>query len=255
MADADKKTKKPVVTEKMAHTVCEVAGLPPEQIAMLLDSLEKIGKAKKIVRQKSGALFRGRQQKMPIGAAVQDAVKRAQERREREEAIREKYRLPAMPESTTPAVESNIYPKRVSPMDIGRSIDAARERLAEEDEMNMPGEETIRARIVMRVIEHIKILEAMRCARRIARRQSKTIAGKTEENVLAEKETMLEKKRVEDQKRMEEIEKAARSLDGFGKHLHTLVDEAAEVVETDYDASAKVLNQWIGNADSTKEDK
>ncbi len=49
---------------------------------------------------------------------------------------------------------------------------------------------------------------------------------------------------------VEENLEAARSLQSFGKGLNTLVDDAAEVVQTDYDAAASVMKQWVGHVNS-----
>ncbi|MDR3108635.1 MAG: hypothetical protein LBU65_02960 [Planctomycetaceae bacterium] len=256
MADKKKKIQKPVVTEKMAQTVCEVAGLPPEQIALLLDSLSKIGRAKSIIRQSGGTLFRGRQRKVPIDKAIIETIKKANERHERIQAIREKFRLAQTEDrqqQQTIQPETNIYPRRVSPMDISRSLDNARMILADRDSRMVITPQSIRAEVILRAIERVKSTEVIRIAEKIALRQAKTIAGKTEKDVMEAKEAMLEKKRLDDaQRALEEIEKK-RTLEGFGGDLHTLVDEAAEVVDANLEASAKILTQWIG-AEPVKND-
>ncbi|HBT76655.1 MAG TPA: hypothetical protein DEB39_06960 [Planctomycetaceae bacterium] len=259
MASKPKKKKEnpDAITEEKAFRICNTEGLPPEHIAWLLDSLGKGGSGAVVTRQFSGDLFRGKKQKMAFEAAIELELQRAGERREREMTIKLNRGIKLSPEELNQeafSTEKNIYPKRVSPLDIGRSLDAARAHLADGGEKNMPKEQRFRAELLIHVIEQIKRLEALRVARRIARRQKNVVQGKTTEQVRTEKENEQSAALLAARQLEEERRKTERSIGGFGKGLHTLIDEAAEVVQTDYDASAKVLNQWIGNATPNAED-
>lgn len=240
-----------VVTEEMARHIGDEAGMAPEHIAMLLDSLEKIGKEATIVHRPHSAKGRNKPEVMSIDSAVEYELQRARERQRREIEIRESFRKRPVPDEEIKefSVEDNVYPKRVSPRDIARSLDAARARIALLAGKNMPKKNSIRSEIILSVLEKIKQLEAVRVARQIAKRQYALVEGKDDAAIQREKQETILKKHLKTFE--EEAEKAARTLDGFGKGLHTLVDEAAEVVETDLNASAKVLGQWIGNPGET----
>lgn len=255
----DKPKDKPKdVTERRTVAICNEGGLKPEHIAWLLDSLGKVGGASTVTRLTTRANARGKKKRLSFDAAIRYALEKAEERRERETAIKLSRGMKLSKEELSPvpfSTDDNVYPKRVSPTDIGRSLDAAREKLAQVEKTKTPTTGRIHAEILLRVIERIKTLEAIRVARMIAARQDALYKGGSVEEIEEERRARDEARQAESrQRQQEDEEKAQRTLDGFGKGLHTLIDEATEVVGADYDASAKVLNQWIGAAPTSDDE-
>jgi hypothetical protein len=166
-------------------------------------------------------------------------------------------------------VNDAIYPQRLAPSDIVRSVDSAGEKLDALDRQRTtplkiysPREET-----VLDVNTLIKKHEAIRVARRIADRQRGYIFTRTMEELEAdhaawlrrikgepepetEEEKMARLVREEEQRVEDERIAAEEAARNFGdlEDVHTLLDDAAALIRENPDAATAIIRQWIGNA-------
>jgi flagellar biosynthesis/type III secretory pathway M-ring protein FliF/YscJ len=160
--------------------------------------------------------------------------------------------------------EEGIYPKRLKPTDIVRYIDGAEKQLEEADRLREKRKKVFapREEMLLDAMARIKKLEAIRVAQKIAEMQRLAIAGKTIEELNAEREERRKKilegppptpEEIEEQRIQAELE-AARTLQGFDKNIVTLTDEAAELTSENPDAAAAIIRQWIGNPEQITND-
>lgn len=258
----------PVLPNDLAEHAQTLAGMSSEEIIKLLESLGRIDESIVVRRRRpvSGKNHSkevgGKQRKMSIDEAVEYEKKRIEERTEKERQVKELYHL------DTDIVERDeindeIYPKRLTPTDIARSIEAAKTGLEELDRLRSKTSKEFsrKEEVVLRILKQIKKLEAARVARIIAEKQRNTVIGKTVEELEAEREQRIrklkglpepivetpEEKAEREKREEEEKQEMIRTLPGFDKHIKTLTDEAGELAEENIDAAASVVRQWIGN--------
>ena len=254
----------PVLPNAFAKHASELAGLTPEEILKLLQSLERIDASITVTHRradksgKGSKVVDGRRRKMTIDDAVEHEKKRIEERNEKEKSVRELLGLKDA-EFERPELNEDVYPKRLTPADIVRYVDAGEKRLEEIDRLRerrkkvySPQEE-----IVLKVLTEIKKGEAPRVAHKIAEMQRQMVQGKTLEeldaerkrrieNIQAEAHAAVETASAEEQTTIEEELTASRTLTPFDKNLRTLTEEAGELVDENVDAAASIVRQWIG---------
>jgi len=254
-----------VLPNDFAQHASELAGLTPDEILKLLQSLGRINGAITVTRRradkkgKGSKVVDGRRGKMSIDDAVEYEKKRIGERNEKEKTVRELFGLQDE-EFERNEINDEIYPKRMAPTDIVRYVDAAEKRLEENDRLAERRKKVYspREEIVLNVLTEIKKNEAPRIAQSIAERQRQTVQGKTLEELEAERKRRIEniqaearaatkEATAEEQAKIDEGLEAARMLTPFDKNLRTLTDEAAELTSENPDAAAAVMRQWIGN--------
>ncbi|MDR0703665.1 MAG: hypothetical protein LBF88_01615 [Planctomycetaceae bacterium] len=246
-------------------------GLTLEEQIKLLESLSRINPSITVTRQKlvKGKKFPKAVGKIPIDEAVEYTKKRAEARNEKNQKIEEMTGLQLHDVLDRVELNDEVYPKRLTPTDMARYLHAGKEQLEALDREREKSVKVFspREEAVLDAITVIKKLETSRVAQRIAERQRAAVVGKTLEELESEHAEWLRKlkgepepetpeqieerlKNEEEQKMAEETaaaEEAERMLEGFGKDIHTLVDEAGTLVTENPDAAAAVLKQWIGN--------
>ncbi|MDR1053860.1 MAG: hypothetical protein LBL39_06755 [Planctomycetaceae bacterium] len=269
-----KKPKKPVeidyskldiLPDDIACHVGSFVGLTPEELARLFESLGRIDNAFNVqrykgVKGKNSSRKVGR--KMGIVDATEYEKNRQDERVEKEKKILE---INGVDQSIFDRDELNdeIYPKRLTPSDIVRSTEAAREKLNEIDQERAkpkiefsPREEAVLDAMVM-----VKKYETVRVATAIAEWQRENIIGKTKEQLKEEEAKKLRQMKGEPEPHIETPEEKAEretrereeerlkhdELAGFDPNYRTLVQEAAELTDENPEAAAAVIKQWIGS--------
>jgi hypothetical protein len=263
-------SKMPILPSKLAEYAQAQTGLTDDELIKLLESIGRINPEIVVTRHQT---VKGRKAskkigKMPIEDAVEYEKKRTEERHEIDRKIKEiiDVDLDELHERTE--LNDEIYPKRLAPTDIVRYTIAAKEQLEELDRERAKPRKVFspREEAVLNVITLIKKYEAARVAQKIADRQRAAVLGKTMEELEAEHAAWLrklkgepepetpeqteERLKQEEETRWEEekrVEETARTLEGFDKDIHTLVDEAGMLVGENPDAAAAVVKQWIGN--------
>ena len=254
-----------VLPNAFAQHASELAGLTPDEILKLLQSLGRVNASITVTRRradksgKGSKVVGGRKGKMTIDEAVEYETTRIGERNEKEKTVRELFGLE---DEEFERVELNeeVYPKRMAPTDIVRYVDAAQKRLEEADRLTERRKKVYspREEIILNVATEIKKYEAPRVAQKIAERQRQIVEGKTIEELDAERQQRLEAFQAEldgppptpeelEQQRIEEELDAARTLTGFDTNIRTLSDEAAELTSENPEAAAAIVRQWIGN--------
>jgi len=232
-------------------------GMDPDEIERLLILLGRGDADRPVFRRRVGSILdvaRGhvlwmRPYRLTLAEAKELIHEIAERQREREAKLLKKkrhknpdYQLPKL--TTTDGIE---YPSELSPDDVLAACQAARRRLAEDSQHHdATNAEERQAGRILEVLEQMKREEAMRFARRVATMQRRHIIegneGETPEQG-GHPSDPWDKYGLND----EELERI-RTLHGFGKKpLKTLIDEAGDVVDTNVDAAAKVVKQWIGN--------
>jgi len=244
--DEDKPALTPV---ELAEKIGVQAGLVPDEMLKLLDSLERVEKNRKIIRRKAVQDKIVSKKPMDLPQAVEFAQERLAEHKRREEIQRQIHKqkhLKFFEVESRDVIEDTEYPRKLSPYDIGRSIETAHKRLLEEEEKKKETEDPIyrRAELLLSAIDRTKITEAARVARKIAERQNRIGLLSMEEAQRLAK--MTPEQREELAPEIEDQLEIARSLQGFKKMQNTIVDDAAEVVKDDVDAAAAVVRQWVG---------
>ena len=237
-----------------------VIGIDPDEIERLLELLGRDDANRFVFRRRVGSILdmaKGhvlwmRPYRLTLDEAKKLVREIAERHREREAKLLKKkrrknpdYQLPKL--MTADGIE---YPSELSPNDILAACQAARRRLEEDPQRNdMANTEERQAGRILEALEQMKREEATQFARRVASMQRRHIEGKPSvEGETAEQDgnpsDTWDKYGLDD----EELERI-RTLEGFGrKPLKTLIDEAGEVVDTNVNAAAKVVQQWIGNA-------
>jgi len=244
--DKDKPALTPI---ELADKIGQQAGLLPDEMLKLLDSLERVEKRRKIIRRKAVAKKIVNKKPTDLPTAVEIQKEKLEEHRKREEAqkwIHRKKHLKFIEPETRDVIEDTEYPRQLSPYDIGRSIETAYKRLLEEEEKKKEVDDPVnrRAELILKALDRTKITEAARVARKIAERQKRIGLENLEEAERLAKMTPKERETLAPE--IEETLEIAKSLQGFKKHVTTLVDEASEVVNEDVDAAAAVVRQWVG---------
>ena len=267
-------SKMPVLPNKFAEFVQAKYGLTPDELHKLFESLGRINPDVKVVRRQK---VEGKEYSKVVGKrlSMDDVVKyeteRAESRRAKEKKIDELFedKVDFDELMVRLAVNDLYYPRRLAPIDIVQCVESAGERMdaldrerARPTKVFLPREETI-----LDVIALIKKLEPVRLAKHIANRQKAYIATHSLEELEAEyaewmrnlrgdpppetEEEMMARLAQEEVQRLEEeriaAEEAAKNFDEFGD-VHTLLDDAAELIRTNPEAAAAIVRQWIGNA-------
>ncbi|MDR2641907.1 MAG: hypothetical protein LBC74_03860 [Planctomycetaceae bacterium] len=254
-----------ILPEDLARHVGTFVGLTPEELIRLFESLERIDKAFKVQRYKG---VKGKNYPRKIGGRMEinDAAEyeknRLEERLEKEKKILE---IHGIDKSIFDRDELNdeIYPKRLTPNDIVKSMEAAKERLREIDEERAKPkiEFSPRDEVVLDAMIMVKKYETVRLAQAIAERQRTHIIGKTKEQLKEEEAKKLRQMKGEPEPHVEtQEEKAEREakerederlkhdeLAGFNTNYITLIQEAANLTNENPESAAAIIKQWIGN--------
>jgi len=234
-------------------------GMDPDEIERLLELIGRDVADRPVFRRKFGSILdvaKGqvlwlRPYRLTLEEAKELIHEIAERHREREAKLLKKKRRKnpdyQLPKLLTP--EGIEYPSNLSPDDILAATQAARHRLEEKPpHHDVTDAEERQAGRILEALEQLKREEATRFARQVATMQRRHIMegneGETPEQG-GNPSDPWDKYGIND----EELERI-RTLQGFGKKpLKTLIDEAGEVVDTDVDAAAKVVKQWIGNTE------
>ena len=233
-------------------------GMAPDEIERLLELLGRDNKKRTVFRRRVGSIldvakglvFWLRPYRLTIDETKELIHEIAELHREREMRLLKKRRRKnpeyQLPKYMTP--DEIKYPSQLSPDDVLAASETAKYRLAEPSKHNETDHvEERRVRWIFEALVQMKNDEATRFARRVAMIQRHHIEGKPP----TANETQQEGGNSDpwaayglDDEELERI----RTLHGFGKKpLKTLIDEAGDVVDTDVEAAAKVVQQWIGN--------
>ncbi|MDR1484690.1 MAG: hypothetical protein LBT09_07685 [Planctomycetaceae bacterium] len=272
-----KKQKKPIeadysgmdiLPDDLARHVSFFVGLKPEELIRLFESLGRIDNSFKVQRYKG---VKGKKNPRKIGGkmGIVDAAEyekdRFDERVEKEKKILE---IHGIDKSIFDRDELNdeIYPKRLTPNDIVRSMDAAKERLHErnEERAKIKVEFSPRDEVVLDAMIMVKKYETVRLAQAIAERQRENIIGKTKEQLKEEEDKKMRQMKGEPEPHIETPEEKAErearereeerlkhdELIGFDPNYRTLVQEASDLTDENPEAAAAVIKQWIGNVNA-----
>ena len=269
-------SKMPVLPPKLAEFVQAKHGLTTNELLKLLGAVGRIredievARRRKIEGKEYSKLVGGRKAFIPIIDAVKYTEKRAEDRHVKETKIQELLEDVDFDElMVRHEVSDSIYPKRLAPSDIVKSVDSAGEKLDAIDlERKIPSKiYSPREETVLDVITLIKKEESLRVARRIADRQKIYILTHSKEELEAEyaewlrelrgdpppetEEQKMERLAKEEAQRLEEeriaAEEAARNF-GDLPSVHTLLDDVAALIRDNPEAAAAIVRQWIGNA-------
>ena len=234
-------------------------GVDSDEIERLLELLGRDNGKRIVYRRRvgnildvaKGLVFWLRPYRLSLDEAKELIHEIAERQRQREARLLKKrrrknpdYQLPKY--MTTDGI---VYPSKLSQDDVLAAFEAAKQRLEETSHQNHTDNiEERRAKQILIALEQMKKEEATLFARQVAMMQRRHIEGQPP---------------LEDEKRGkggddsdpwdayglddDELERI-RNLQGFGKKpLKTLIDEAGDVVDTNVEAAAKVVQQWIGN--------
>jgi hypothetical protein len=263
-------SKQAVLPSNLVEHIQSQNGLTFEEQIKLLESLRRINPDLTVTRHKlvKGKKFPKAVGKIPVEEAIELIKKRAEARNEKNQKIEEITGLQLKELQEREELNNEIYPKRLTPNDIVRYVEAGKEQLEILDQERKKTAKVFspREEAVLNVVTVIKKLEAARVAQKIAERQRDAVLGKTLEELETEHAAWLrklkgepepetpeqieERIKKEKEKEIEEtaaLEKAARVLEGFSDDIHTLVDEAGTIVDENPDAAAAIIRQWIGN--------
>jgi len=267
-------SKMPVLPNKFAEFVQAKYGLTPDELHKLFESLGRVDanihvdRRRKIEGKEHSKIFGKR---LPIEDAVKYEKERAEGRHAKDQKIREELLEDVDFDELMVRLEVNdsYYPQRLAPTDIVKCVDSAGERIdaldrerARPPKIYLPREETI-----LDVITLIKKQEPIRLAKHIANRQKAYIVTHSLEELEAEyaewmrilrgdpppetPEEMMARLAQEEEQRIEEeriaAEEAARNFDDLAD-VHTLLDDAAQLIRENPEAAAAIVRQWIGSA-------
>jgi hypothetical protein len=267
-------SKMPVLPNKLAEFVQAKYGLTPDELLKLAESLGRVNENIKVSRRRK---VNGKEYSKLVGKVltIAEAVKYERERVEsrhgKDQKIKELLEEIDFDElMVRKEVNDAIYPQRLSPTDIVHYVDAAGEKLdaLDRDRAREPKVYSVREETILDVITLIKKQEPYRVARRIADRQKAYVLEHTMEELEAEYAEWLRQLRgdptEEERLAMEEAERLAaeevaaeeerlaaeEAARNFGDlaSVHTLLDEASELIRDNPDAAAAIIRQWIGNA-------
>jgi hypothetical protein len=237
-------------------------GMDPDEIERLLELLGRDNEKRPVFRRRAGSkldvakgqVFWLRPYRLTLDEAKELIHEIAERHREREAKLLKKkrrknpdYQLPKLM-----TVEGIEYPSKLSPDDILAACEAAKKRLEEKPHEGAHNAEDRQAGRLLEALEQLKHEEATRFARQVSTMQRRHIEGQSSEGTPGQDgdpSAAWDKYGLND----EELEKI-RTLQGFGKKpLKTLIDEAGEVVDTNVESAAKVMQQWIGNPKAEQE--
>ena len=233
---------------ELADKIGQQAGLLPDEMLKLLDSLERVENNRVIIHRKTVKQKIVDKKPISLAKAVESAQEKIEEHKRREEIqrlIHKRKLLKYVEVESRDIIEDTEYPRKLSPYDIGRSIDTAKKRLREEEERKEEERPINRkTEIILNVLDRTRITEAARVAHNIASRQNRI-------GVLSLEETerlanLPPEEQAEITPEIEEELEFARSLNGFKKHNYTIVDDASSVIDENIDAAASVVKQWVG---------
>lgn len=266
--------KMPVLPNKFAEFVQAKCGLTPDELHKVFESVGRVSPDIKVARRQK---IEGKELSKEVGKRllINEAVKYEEERTESRRTKNEKIRLELLEnvdfDELMVRLEVNdlYYPRRLAPSDIVQYIDSAGEKISALDKERakptkafLPREEAI-----LDVISLIKKQEPIRLAKHIAYRQKAYIATHSLEELEAEyaewlrnlkgepppetpEETKNRLAAEEEQRIVEEQIAAEEAARNFGDlaNVHTLLDDAAELILTNPEAAAAIIRQWVGNA-------
>ena len=268
-------TKMPVLPNKFAEFIQAKYGLTPDELHKLFTSIHRATPEIKVDRRRK---IEGKELSKIVGklmqmeAAVDYEQERAGSRRTKEDKIHtdlfeEEVDFDEL--MVRKEVNDSVYPKRLAPSDIANYVDSAGDKLdaLDRERAKPPRIYSAREETVLDVITLIKKQEPLRLARYIADRQRAHFFTHTPEELEAEyaewmrilrgdpppetEEEMMARLAREEEQRIEEerlaAEEAARNF-GDLEDVHTLLDDAAELIRVNPDAAAAIVRQWIGNA-------
>ena len=246
---------KPAMTPtELADKIGQQAGLLPDEMLKLLDSLERVEKNRVIIRRKAVKQKIVDKKPINLAKAVEFAQNKIEEHKKREDIqrlVHKKKLLKYFEIESRDVIEDTEYPRKLAPYDIGKSIDTAKKRLREEEERK---EDELpinrKTETILNVLDRTKITEAARVAHNIASRQNRIGILSLEEAERLAKLPPEEKEELSPE--IEEQLEIARSLNGFKRHNNTIVDDAASVVDENVDAAASVVRQWVGTIHEEK---
>ncbi|MDR0871097.1 MAG: hypothetical protein LBN39_09940 [Planctomycetaceae bacterium] len=258
-------SKVPVLPNDLAEHTQMLEGLNSDEIIKLLEALGQMDEGIVVSRRRpvKGKNYSkevgGRHRKMPVADAVEYEKKRQEERTEKEKQVSEMFGI-ERELFERDKLNDEVYPKHLSPDDIVRGVNAAKDKLTELDrhrekraKIFAPKEE-----MVLDALMLVKKYEAARVAKKIAEQQRAAVAGKTVEELEAQRERQvrvmkgepdesLEEREARLKKEEEERIEYMKTLPGFDESQQMLTDEAGNIVRDDVDAAAAVMRQWIGN--------
>ena len=231
-------------------------GLGPDVIERLLELLSRESAERVVFRRREGKImdkvkgwvFRKHPYRLTIDEAktlIHDIAEKHRERHER--LLKKKRRKDAGLEFTkTLWANAVAYPTELTTDDVLEAGEAARHRLEEIPKLDdVETTEERLAKMIFEALKQMKVEEATLFARRYADMQHEFLEQQAAaiENA-SDNDTDLFAGHGLDENGMERV----NSLQGFGrKPLKTLIDEAGDAVNTDIEAAAKVVKQWIGN--------
>ena len=238
-------------------------GMDPDEIERLLELLGRDNHKRTVFRRRVGNILdvaKGqvlwlRPYRLTIDEAKELIHEIADRHREREARLLKKLRRKnpdcQLPKFMTP--DEIEYPSQLSPDDVLAASHAAQHRLEESPQQNETNRgEQRRAKQIFEALNQMKFEEATRFARHVAMIQRHHIEGKPPKTDDAQQEGGDSDRWAEYGLDEDELERI-RTLQGFGKKtLKTLIDEAGDVVDSNVDAAAKVVQQWIGNQEKNE---
>ena len=267
-------SKMPVLPNKFAEFVQAKYGLTPDELHKLFESLGRVQPNIQVDRRqrvagKDHSKVIGK--RMSIDEVVAYEKERAESRRVKEEKIHQELLEEVDFDELMIRLEVNdsYYPKRLAPSDIVNYVDSAGDKLnaLDRERAKPPKIYSAREETVLDVITLIKRQEPIRLAKYIADRQRAYFFNHTLEELEAEyaewlrnlkgepppetEEEKMARLAQEEEQRIEEeriaAEIAARNF-GDLDDVHTLLDDAAELIRINPEAAAAIVRQWIGNA-------
>ena len=267
-------SKMPVLPNKFAEFVQAKYGLTPDELRKLFEALGRVDADINVARRRK---IGGKEHSKEFGKRlhIDEAVEYEKERAESRRAKDTKIRLELLEDvdfdelMVRLEVNDSYYPQRLAPADIVRCVDSAGEKIdalkrerVKPSKIYLPREE-----MILDVITLIKKQEPVRLAKHIANQQKAYVVAHSLEELEAEyaewlrmlrgdpppetPEEMMARLAQEEEQRMEEeriaAEEAARNFEDLAD-VHTLLDDAAELILTNPEAAAAIVRQWIGNA-------
>jgi hypothetical protein len=263
-------SKQPILPANLVEHIQSRNGLTLDEQIKLLESLNRINPSIVVTRNQmvKGRKFPKKIAKIPIEEAIEIVKKRNEERNQKNQKIEELTGFQLKELQDREELNDEIYPKRLTPNDIVRYLAAGKEQLEQVTENRKKSNKEFfpREEAILNAVTLIKKLEVTRVAQKIAERQREAVLGKTLEELETEHAAWLRKlkgepepktpEQIEEEQKLEEqqkinqeqtLDEAVRTLDGFGKDIHTLVDEAGTLVAENPEAATAILKQWIGN--------
>ena len=264
----------PVFPNKFLEFVQAKYGLSPDELHKLFESLGRVDAKIHVARrrrvpEKDYTKIIGKP--MPLDEAVQYEKERSEARHKKNETIRVELLEDVDFDDLMGRQEVNnlVYPRRLAPTDFVRYMGSASDKLdaLDRERARPPKIFSVREAAILDVMTLIKKREPVRVAQQIASRQRGYILNNPLEVLEAEyaewlrivkgEPTEEERLAMEEAKRVAEeaaaaeeerlaAEEAARNFGDLAS-VHTLLDDAAELIRTNPEAAAAIVRQWIGN--------